>query len=1143
MNAAKKPSNYFLFLFLPPFIMVNNLCNLPSNPDNPANTTLSLILEASGFQKSDSSVTDTVGKTIRIGLCLGVKKYIDSINVTIGSSEKVDSVIELGKGAINKDTIFCEMFFSNAGTRTVSAIAYVGNEFRKESAKIHIIARPVPNRKPTLTISGEKEVAAGERCTLIVSVDDPDSGQSYTIDSTEFPEDSRLVDSQFTWQTTEADTGETSIIFIVQDDGTPSLSDTGIVIIRVKKAVENFPHWNMDTLRITIDEGRSLSLRLADSCANADNESLYFKIPFSPFEDDNLSSEGSYSFTSGFEDSGTFAMEVIVGNDTSADTAVLLIVIHNVNRIPVFPESLPKKSYKIDEGDLLVLPFKAVDADGDEVNCFIKKTDLPRPNEIEVGDSTIVWQSAPGDGDAYTMTLAAFDGSDTGFADIAIAVGDVNLPPRWNADTIYLDGVARQLVSISLADEYSDPDDEMLTVTLLDGSPSGAAVLNDTFSFTPTDDGIFYSYVSVTDSSEASDTLVIQLTIIPADTLPPVLKLISLEDSAEISASSAQIKISATDESGVQSVICISGSDSFPVTRSDSVFTSTVTGLLHNTFSTFTFIATDSSFFANSCTLLVSVKYDSTLLDGEGPVIIQTNGPISGIVLTDPAIIITDSIIDPSGVDSVCWTLNGVYVDDMTKLEGSMVSYRLRDTLENYRVNRVVIHAWDNATGRNHDSSVVLIDYNIPPVVNDTAFSTARNTTDTWTMNARSEDSDPLVWKQITVPSSLHFAVSGNLPDITVTPATNWAGTDSFFVTVTDGYWVDTSKIVMTVENTLVAPKILTQPSGSTKYAGQSISFSVTINPDVNPAPAYQWKHDGDNLPGAIASSYNIGTIAESDSGLYTVTITNSVGNVTSQPARLVVLPAGMRKIMASGNHFQMGQAGFADTVHRVEFTYDFFIDTTEVTQEDYLDIMGINPSNPSNDLALPVQRVTWFDAVLYCNNRSKRYGKDTVYTYTSITGIAGNGCSAIANLVTHYDRNGFRLPTEAEWEYACRGGTGLTYFWGNDTDSVVVSQYAWWMGSIKVVAQKLPNGYGLYDMSGNVWEYCNDQYDDYPVPVYGSSTQTDPHGPATGSARAVRGGSWYSSYITEFGSATRKFFVPQGVGSFTGFRAVLPIN
>jgi len=931
------------------------LCTLPSDPDDPSNTTLSLILEASDFQKSDTSVTDTVGKTIRIRLCLGMKKYIDSINVTIGTSGKNDTVIEIGKEELKKDTINCEMIFSTAGTRIVTAIAYVDDEFRKGTAKIHIVAR---NRKPELSITGQREITVWQQCTLVVSVEDPDIKQSYAIDSTKFPDDSRLVDSLFTWQTTQADTGENTIIFIVQDDGTPSLSDTEVVLITVNATV-----------------------------------------------------------------------------------------------------------------------------------------------------------------------------------------GYVNLTPRWNADTIFLDGVTGQPVSISLADEYSDPDDAALTVALLDESPSDAAVLNDTFSFTPTDDGIFYSYASVTDSSEASDTLVIQLTIIPADTLPPVLKLISPEDSAEISASSAQIKISATDESGILSVICISGSYSVPVTRSDPVFTSTVTGLIHNTFSTFTFIATDSSFFANSCTLIVSVKYDSTLLDVEGPVIIQTGGPISGNVVTDPEIVITDSIIDPSGVDSVCWILNGEYVDVMPKIASSMVSYRLRDTLENYRVNRLVIHAWDNAAAKNHDSSVVLIDYNIPPVVNDTAFFTARNTAGAWVMNSRSEDGDPLVWKQITVPSSLHFVVSGDLPDFTVTPATNWAGTDSFFVTVTDGYWSDTAKIVMTVENTLVAPKILTQPSGSTEYAGQSISFSVIINTDVNPAPTYQWKHDGDDMPGATASSYNIGTIAESDSGFYTVTITNSVGNVTSQPARLVVLPAGMRKIMASGKHFQMGQTGLADTAHLVEFTYDFFIDTTEVTQENYLDIMGVNPSNPSNDLAMPVQQVSWFDAVLYCNSRSNRYGKDTVYTYTSITGIAGNGCSAIANLVTHYDRNGFRLPTEAEWEYACRGGTGSTYFWGNDTDSVIVSQYAWWMGNQKAVAQKLPNAYGLYDMSGNVWEYCNDQYDDYPVPVYGSGIQTDPHGPAAGSARAVRGGSWYSSYITEFGSAARKFFVPQGTGSFTGFRAVLPIN
>jgi formylglycine-generating enzyme required for sulfatase activity len=626
------------------------------------------------------------------------------------------------------------------------------------------------------------------------------------------------------------------------------------------------------------------------------------------------------------------------------------------------------------------------------------------------------------------------------------------------------------------------------------------------------------------------------------DTTGPAITLTKpAKDSIPTNSSSYTVTLKCNDTSGVLSVNGVMGGKIFSGTRgSDEDWDITVTGLSPNVFNTIVFTATDSSLKSNKTTLTLHIKYDPTMDDLEGPVIKHINGPADSAVVKDSIIVITDSIVDPSGLDSIYWTLNNVWAGKLTAVSGSPNCYQLRDTLTNYHINRIVIHAIDNSSHYNHDSDVVILDYNLPPSINDTAVNTKRNAAKTWILTAQSMDTDTLLWSRLSSPSSLSGSITGILPSVTFTPAANWSGVDSFYVRVNDGYWSDTGKVKISIIDVPVAPSITTQPASATKNAGQSVTFSVVVNSDVNPAPTYQWKHNGAVIANASTSSYTIGSVLMTDSGTYAVTITNSSGMITSQPAQLTVFPAGMKKILAAGKYFKMGQAALADTEHLVQFTHDFFMDSTEVTQSEYLNIMGINPSDYSNILNGPVQEVTWFDAVLYCNKLSKRIGMDTVYSYTSISGIAGNGCSKLENLIINYSKNGFRLPTEAEWEYACRGGSTTTYYWGEASDTATLSKYAYWSGhGIYPVAQKIPNPYGLYDMSGNVWEWCNDYY----TAFYGSNDQIDPTGPGNGSMRIARGGSWYSYDLSQFGSASRQCFVPEGRGGFTGFRTVLLVK
>jgi formylglycine-generating enzyme required for sulfatase activity len=232
----------------------------------------------------------------------------------------------------------------------------------------------------------------------------------------------------------------------------------------------------------------------------------------------------------------------------------------------------------------------------------------------------------------------------------------------------------------------------------------------------------------------------------------------------------------------------------------------------------------------------------------------------------------------------------------------------------------------------------------------------------------------------------------------------------------------------------------------------------------------------------------------------------------------------GQRLIPAAGKSFMMGgtvdvlDASMSLPRHQVTFTKDYYIDTTEVTQADYEAVTGVNMSGfkyAANHAVLPAENVTWHEAVWYCNLRSKKEGLDTCYTWCVIKNKIGNnfevGCAQLDT-----SKNGYRLPSEAEWEYACRAGTTSGYYWGEILDSLRGGEYCWYYDNSNKtthpVATKLPNAFGLYDMEGNVWEWVQDwcyAYDSTAKPL------VDPVDPYVTSwwYRTLRGGCWQYDY------------------------------
>jgi formylglycine-generating enzyme required for sulfatase activity len=231
----------------------------------------------------------------------------------------------------------------------------------------------------------------------------------------------------------------------------------------------------------------------------------------------------------------------------------------------------------------------------------------------------------------------------------------------------------------------------------------------------------------------------------------------------------------------------------------------------------------------------------------------------------------------------------------------------------------------------------------------------------------------------------------------------------------------------------------------------------------------------------------------------------------------------GMKMVLIQAGEFMMGSPATEalrrdrePQPHPVRLTKSFFIAATEVTQAQYEAVMARNPS-VFRGADLPVENVSWHDAVEFCR------------ALTAIERQAGR---------LKPDKE-YRLPTEAEWEYTCRAGCAAAYCFGDDTREL--GDYCWFIenaaGRTHPVAEKKPNAWGLYDMHGNVFEWCSDWYADNQPP----ELKEDPEGAPNGTVRVMRGGAW-TNPPRHCRSADRSYERPEGTQHNMGFRCVRTI-
>jgi formylglycine-generating enzyme required for sulfatase activity len=449
------------------------------------------------------------------------------------------------------------------------------------------------------------------------------------------------------------------------------------------------------------------------------------------------------------------------------------------------------------------------------------------------------------------------------------------------------------------------------------------------------------------------------------------------------------------------------------------------------------------------------------------------------------------------------------------------------------------VTASDGKSGTDTDTGSVTIGNTAPVVTSVTLSPSTVYTSDTLTATVVSSDADG-----DSLTTSYAWTVGGSLVSATSSTligSSYFSKGQAVYVTATanDGTTsTSLSSSAITVSNTApTAPVVAITPVDA--VSGDDLTCSVTTASTDADGDAltysFAWDVDGVDYTSATdaATSSVVDGVDVGGEEVWTCEVVAGDGTSSGAAGSDSVTTAsgftdyttsdGSLMVAITAGTFEMGSAEYFP-VHTVTLTHDFWIGETELTQAQYRAGMGTSPSYFSTcGTTCPVEQVSWEDAAMYANALSADEGMDLCYTATGdalVSSLAGDP----------YACEGYRLPTEAEWEYAARAGEAYTYS-GSDTVGTVAWTNENSGRTTHPVATRTANAWGLYDMSGNVFEYTNDWFG-----AYSSGAVADPKGASWGWTQVIRGGCWGSDARDPRVSA-RSYPGPSYRGDDVGFR------
>jgi|GEM_PF-3802053 hypothetical protein len=843
-------------------------CTEQQSPFNPSDATVTPELENSTGQTNGASISDSVGKPVTITLTAYLPSYIDSVKVTVYSAADTDTVHVFDKTTAWTQAQSVTITFRSAGTRTVSAVVFAGGTEKTVTATIVIAGIPTPNSPPILNVSGVRNIIPAQTCSLSLSVQDPDAGQTHAFFLVKGPQGATLTGAIFKWTPPSSFIGTDSAVFSVTDNGIPPLSDTVRAAITVS-AVISLPAQVQGVTGVSRANGTfKFKWNKVD---NADGYIIYrSQISSGGFQvvdtlsdtafSDNISSSSYYYYVTAF-------------NTKGASTPSSQVYSWSVNAPPQWPHDTIHVS--INEGTSLSLNLadSAKDANGDTITFQLQ-------NGSPANDSLAgaVWKYSPSYSDkgTYNVVVTASDGVAGSPLVIVLTVVNVDRPPEPQPQNVSTGRNTPLSVTLSAP----DPDGDQIAAWRIDTQTThGTIILSDSTKsnavYTPANNFIGADYFTFQAFDGSRWSIFSAKVSIRVDTSKSAPKI-------------TQSLVSQTVNRGDSVVFTVGvNTDVFPAPLY-SWYKNDVL-LISNNFNTYRKTGAtpdDSGYYKVVVTNTAGADSSGARLSVRVGPVFETRLPATTTIISGATASLSVEVA--AGVvpaPAYQWYLNGVAI------QGAVAKQYSKTWAASDAGYYHVIAS--NAAGRDSTGTMVTVD--VAPVL-----STKLNATTTVTQGTATPLSVDIAAGAVPAPSWQWYFNDAVIPGATSKQySKTWTGADagSYYVIASNAAGRDSSgtKLVVNV------PPVLSTKLAATISINQGSALTLTVDtvPGAYPAPAFQWYYNGAAIQGATSRQYTKSWVV-ADAGTYKVVVSNSVGRDSSSsqlsvnlgPALSVKLPA-----------------------------------------------------------------------------------------------------------------------------------------------------------------------------------------------------------------------------------------------------------